>query len=197
MDDIYSIAASGMAAQRTQMNLIAENLANAGLPRSDGAAFHARSAVFAPVGSFEQALSGAFSSAGDQIGVNVLAASSPFDDEGLGRDNETVSFGDWGADADADIQEAGVSLADTTHPFSGVAVADIVDDPQPVQYTFDPGNPFAAKSGPRKGYIALPGVDPIQQMVEMMAAGRAYDANVSMLSAAKQMDIEAADIGRL
>jgi flagellar basal-body rod protein FlgC len=197
MDDIYSIAASGMAAQRTQMNLIAENLANAGLPRSDGTAFHARSAVFAPAGSFEQALSEAFSPAGDETSVNSLSASNPFDDEGFGRDMETVSLRDWGADADADVPEAGVSIAEATPPFSGVSVADVVDDPQPVQYTFDPGNPFAAKSGPRKGYVALPGVDPIQQMVEMMAAGRAYDANVSMLSAAKQMDIEAADIGRL
>jgi flagellar basal-body rod protein FlgC len=197
MDDIYSIAASGMAAQRTQMNLIAENLANAGLPRSDGTAFRERSAVFTPAGSFEQDLFGALDPAADKTSLDSFAAPTAFEDESFGRDAGQVSSIDWGASADAEPSEVGVFAADTADALSGVTVAGIVDDAQPVQYKFDPGNPFAAKNGPRKGYVTLPGVDPIQQMVEMMAAGRAYDANVSMLSAAKQMDIEAADIGRL
>ncbi len=160
MSDVYAIAASGMAAQRTQMDLIAENLANAGVVRADGGAFHARTAVLQSASPFEP----------------VLSTALDFDDAGSGE---------LGFDGDA---------ADDT---AGVAVADVVERASAPQYRFDPGNPFAAKSGARKGYVTLPDVDPIEQMISLVASGRAYDADVAMLAAAKQMDSEAADIGRV
>jgi flagellar basal-body rod protein FlgC len=159
MSDVYEIAASGMSAQRTQMNLIAENLANAGVTRADGTVFHPKVAVLETASPFEASLSAAVS--------NTALELSDF------------AFADERADEPA-----------------GVAVADIVDQEGGPQYRFDPANPFAAKIGSRKGYVMLPDVDPIGQMVALVSSGRAYDANVSMLNAAKQMDIEAAEIGR-
>lgn len=161
MSDAYDIAASGMTAQRAQMDVIAENLANAGVPRADGSVFHAKTAVFAQSSGFETAFEDA-----------LTFSESP------------------------DFSEASMAYGDATEP-SGVQVVDIAQTSDPAQYRFDPGNPFAARTGAHKGYIALPGVDPIQQMVGLVSAGRAYDANVSMLAAAKQMDIEAADVDRV
>jgi flagellar basal-body rod protein FlgC len=161
MSDIYDIASSGMSAQRTQMDLIAQNLANAGVPRADGTVFHARAAVLEQVSPFSSAL--------------ISALDEPTSDEFADLDDS----GDWNA------------------PPSGVQVASVVERTDAPQYRFDPGNPFAARSGQHKGFVALPDVDPIEQMVDLVSAGRAYDANVSMLSAAKQMDVEAADIDRV
>jgi len=160
MGDVYEIATSGMAAQRMQMDLIAANLANAGVVRADGGVFHPKTAVLTSSSAFEPVLRTA--ALGD------------------GED----SFGEFAfADEPADAQ-------------AGVTVADIVTQERGPQYRFDPGNPFAAKGGAHKGYVMLPDVDPIEQMVALVASGRAYDADVSMLQAAKQMDMEAADIGR-
>jgi flagellar basal-body rod protein FlgC len=159
---MYAIAASGMAAQRTQMDVIADNLAHAGVVRADGGVYRSKTAVLASESSFEPAMRGAL----------------------LGDTSSDFGF----ALADADEMTDGPS---------GVTVADVVEDERPPQYRFDPGNPFAAKSGSHAGYVALPDVDPIQQMVALVGSGRAYDADVSMLQAAKQMDIEAADIARV
>jgi flagellar basal-body rod protein FlgC len=163
MSDIYAIAASGMAAQRTQMDLIADNLANAGVVRADGGVFRPKTAVLTSEAAFDPIL-------------RTALLSDPTD-----------GSGDF-ALADGDDMATGPA---------GVAVADIVEDERQPQYRFDPGNPFAAKSGSHAGYVMLPGVDPIQQMVALVGSGRAYDANVSMLQAAKQMDMEAADIARV
>ncbi len=161
MSDIYDIAASGMAAQRTQMDVIALNLANAGVPRADGSVFHAKTAVLEQAQPFEASLTSAL-------------------------------------DAPSDDDFADLTFAESVRAQqpSGVEVADVVERPDPPQYRFDPGNPFAVRSGAHKGYVVLPDVDPIEQMVALVSAGRAYDANVSMLSAAKQMDMETVDIDR-
>lgn len=150
---MYEIAASGMTAQRTQMDLIAENLANAGVVRADGSVFRPKSAVVETAGQFERAMSDA---------------------------------------ADFALVDDG----DAFEP-AGVTVARIVDMPSAPHYRFEPGNPYAAKNGAHKGYVAMPDVDPIEQMVALVASGRAYDADISMLQAAKQMDLEAADINRV
>lgn len=161
MSDVYEIAASGMAAQRTQMDLIADNLANAGVVRADGGVFRPKTAVLTSEPTFEPLL---------------RSAALRGDD----------SFGEF-AFAEAD---------DMSGEPAGAVVAEIVEQPRGPQYRFDPGNPFAVKSGSHKGFVTLPDIDPIEQMVALVSSGRAYDANVSMLQAAKQMDIEAADIGR-
>ena len=157
---MYEIAASGMTAQRTQMDLIAENLANAGVVRADGSVFRPKTAVVEGPWQFSRAMDDAWGHA------------AFFDDAPFADDEET------------------------SEP-SGVTVAGIVELPREPQYRFEPGNPYATKSGPHKGYVALPDVDPIEQMIGLVASGRAYDADVSMLQAAKQMDLEAADINRV
>jgi flagellar basal-body rod protein FlgC len=184
VSDIYQIAASGMAVQRTQMDLIAENLANAGVVQAGSNVFHPKTAVVQSAAPFqaamddalEQPLAQQFSSAqAFELASAPLLQADPFD---------IVPFG-----AEDGAREDG-------HLGGGVTVAGIVEQQRPAQFRLDPGNPLAARSGPHKGYVALPDIDPIQQMVELVASGRAYDADVSMLEAAKQMDLAAADIER-
>ncbi len=158
----FDIAASGMAAQRMQMDIIADNLANANTLRA-GAPFRARAAVFETASPFAQALEVA------------SLGSSPFG---------SPSF-----------DEFALSLEDESPP-GGVRFAGLIDSREAPAYRYDPGNPFAATDGPRKGYVEEPAVDAVTQMVGLVASGRAYDANVAVLQAAKQMEIEAADIER-
>ena len=73
----------------------------------------------------------------------------------------------------------------------GVEVADVVDDPTPPRLVFDPGHPDANK----EGYVAYPNVNPITETVDLMAATRAYEANVQAVNATKRMAEAALSIG--
>jgi flagellar basal-body rod protein FlgC len=130
----FDIAASGMTAQRTQMDVIAANLANADVRRSDGVPYRAQTAVF--------------------------EASNP-------------------------AEEARDSFAAMLDVASGGSFDDLSLDDAPVPE----GVRFA-------GYAVRPNepVDAISQMIALVSAGRAYDADVSALQAAKQMDVETIDI---
>lgn len=157
-DLAFDLAASGMAAQRIELNVIAQNLANAGTLRGEnGGPYRAR--------------------------VPVFESASPFSLE-LARANDDFAI-DFPADDDAGIRPRGVRLAS------------IVERTAAQSYRFDPQNPLAQVAGPHKGFVAVPDVDPIEEMVELIAAGRAYDADVAVLQNAKQMEVEAADIARL
>jgi len=61
---------------------------------------------------------------------------------------------------------------------------------------WDPTHPDAIKSGPREGYVELPNVDIVTEMVDMIAASRSYEANASIIEGSKSMFQRALDIGR-
>lgn len=147
----FDIAASGMAAHRVEMDLIAENIANAGLSRTAGTAFRPRVPVFEPAGdaSFASALESAL-------------GSDPSDPFAL---DAVDGPGDGGS------------------PSFGLALFDGAP-PQPVRLAGVAASPASAAD------------DSISQMVSLVAAGRAYDADVAALQAAKQMDVEAIDVDR-
>jgi flagellar basal-body rod protein FlgC len=73
----------------------------------------------------------------------------------------------------------------------GVAVAEVVEDPTPPRMVFDPGHPDANP----EGYVAYPNVNPVAEMVDLMAATRAYEANVQAVNATKRMAEAALSIG--
>ncbi|HLN47832.1 MAG TPA: flagellar basal body rod protein FlgC [Magnetospirillaceae bacterium] len=150
----FDIAASGMAAQRLSMDVIAQNLANANVQQADGSVYRARAAMFEPSASFSDAMQSA---------------------------------------VDAEFN---VSFDDDATP-AGVRFAGLIEQPSVAAYRLDPSNPLALAAGPHKGYVEVSDVDPIAQMVGLVAAGRTYDADVSALQAAKQMDTEAIDIEQL
>jgi len=73
----------------------------------------------------------------------------------------------------------------------GVAVSDVIDDTSPPRMVFDPGHPDANK----EGYVAYPNVNPVAEMVDLMAATRAYEANVQAVNASRRMAEAALAIG--
>ena len=75
---------------------------------------------------------------------------------------------------------------------TGVQVAGIVSDPAPGRRVYDPGHPDADA----QGYVTLPNVDSVTEMVDLITASRGYDANVQALNAAKTMFQKALDILR-
>ncbi len=74
----------------------------------------------------------------------------------------------------------------------GVRVVGVVEDGADFKSVYMPGHPDADAAG----YVAYPNVDVTTEMVDLLAATRAYEANVSAISAAKTMVQSALDIGR-
>ena len=79
---------------------------------------------------------------------------------------------------------------------AGVRIAEIQKDYQTEnKLVYDPTHPDAIKSGPREGYVEMPNVDVISEMVDIIAAQRAYEANASVVDGAKTMFQKALEIG--
>lgn len=76
---------------------------------------------------------------------------------------------------------------------AGVKVAGIVHDGAPPQLVHDPSHPHA---DPATGYVAYPNINVLNEMVNMLTATRAYEANVTALNSAKEMALAALEIGR-
>jgi len=75
---------------------------------------------------------------------------------------------------------------------AGVRVVGITKDNTPLKMVFDPNHPDANADG----YVAMPNVNVVAEMVDMMTATRAYEANVTAVNAAKGMAMKALEIGR-
>jgi flagellar basal-body rod protein FlgC len=137
------IAASGMTAQRTRLNVISMNLANANTTRTaDGTPYRRKTSIFqtAPIsGSFEEQFK-------DKLEKEVY----------------------------------------------GVKVSEIVPVAGEFKKIFDPSHPDADEAG----YVYLPNVNLVEEMVQMLNANRSYEANVSAIKTAKEMALKALDIGR-
>lgn len=74
----------------------------------------------------------------------------------------------------------------------GVRVVGISRDVRPPKLRYDPSHPDADVNG----YVALPNVDIVTEMVDLITASRAYEANVTAADAAKSMALRALEIGR-
>ena len=75
---------------------------------------------------------------------------------------------------------------------TSVKVVDIVNGNRPPIFKYDPGHPDANA----KGYVAMPNIQVVEEMVNMMSASRSYEANVSAIKTIKDMIYKAMEIGR-
>jgi flagellar basal-body rod protein FlgC len=73
-----------------------------------------------------------------------------------------------------------------------VQVTEIREDNRPPIMKYDPNHPDADQ----KGYVALPNINVLEEMVNMLSASRSYEANVTAVKATKQMVNQALEIGR-
>jgi flagellar basal-body rod protein FlgC len=75
---------------------------------------------------------------------------------------------------------------------TGVKVADIVEDPTPYRRRYEPSHPDADADG----FVSLPNVDVSSEMVDMLGAARAYQANLAAIGLIKDMVAKALELGR-
>ena len=75
---------------------------------------------------------------------------------------------------------------------AGVQVAGVVEDHSPDRLVYDPGHPDADALG----YVRMPNVDPVSEMVDLITASRGYEANVTAMQAAKAMFTKTLEILR-
>ncbi|MFQ5328803.1 MAG: flagellar basal body rod protein FlgC [Thermodesulfobacteriota bacterium] len=73
-----------------------------------------------------------------------------------------------------------------------VKVLDVIEDGREFKVIYEPGHPDADKDG----FVKLPNIDSIEEMVNMLSAIRAYEANVSAFNSTKEMMQKALEIGR-
>ncbi len=90
------------------------------------------------------------------------------------------------------LQQAGGGFGAQLARARGVEVAGIVEDPGPDRLVHDPGHPDADADG----YVHMPNVNPVTEMVDLISSSRAYEANVTAMQTAKQIFNKTLDIRR-
>jgi len=74
----------------------------------------------------------------------------------------------------------------------GVRVAEIFSDPSPFRLLYNPQHPDANP----EGYVAMPNVNTISEMIDMIATTRSYEANITAFKSAQNMFSKALELGR-
>ncbi|MFD2189658.1 flagellar basal body rod protein FlgC [Pistricoccus aurantiacus] len=73
----------------------------------------------------------------------------------------------------------------------GVRVKEVIEDPSPLRMEYRPEHPLADE----QGYISMPNVDPVGEMVNMISASRSYQANVEVMNTSKQLMLKTLTLG--
>jgi len=77
----------------------------------------------------------------------------------------------------------------------GVRVVTVEKDNAKPRLVYDPTHPDAIKTGARAGYVEMPNVNIVTEMVDLIAASRAYEANAAVVNGSKAMFMKALEIG--
>jgi flagellar basal-body rod protein FlgC len=162
MYDSVEVSASGLSAERLAMDVIANNLANVNTTRTpEGGAFKRQLVIF------QQKQDDASAAKATSTGGPSTTNANTADTDGFGIDG-----------VDTDLFGPDPSLAR-----AGVQVTGITQDNGPDKLVYDPGHPDADA----QGYVHMPNVDVVKEMVDMMAAQRAYEANVTAIQESRNM----------
>ena len=102
---------------------------------------------------------------------------------------ESTGGGFAGALASA---RAGGGSGGSGGPDGGVRVSGIVEDQTPNRLVYDPSHPDANA----QGYVSMPNVNPVTEMVDLISASRSYEANVTAMQTTKQMFSKTLDLLR-
>jgi flagellar basal-body rod protein FlgC len=138
-----NISATALTAEKTRIDIIAKNMANANTTRSTGGLPYRRQmAVF--------------------------------------EENKGTPFSEYLTKHNNDNNE------------KGVKISKIAEDNSPFKLVYEPGHPDADENG----YVKMPNVDVVKEMVDLISAQRSYDANITAMNASKSMLMKALEIGR-
>lgn len=74
----------------------------------------------------------------------------------------------------------------------GVEILGVIEDKEDFKEVYDPSHPDADE----RGVVRMPNVNVMEEMVDMLSATRAYEANVTAINAAKSMALKSLEIGK-
>lgn len=118
----------------------------------------------------------------DTIANNIANANTTRTPQGGPFKRQLVVFAQKSEPA-ADVAGAIDDANDPARSRAGVDVVGIVNDQSPDKLVYDPSHPDADA----QGYVHMPNVEVVKEMVDMMAASRAYEANVTAIQEARQI----------
>ncbi len=127
----------------------------------------------------------------DVISQNIANVNTTRTAEGTPYRRKTVVFQEKEADVPFS-QYLSEQSRDSLSAGGGVRVTGIVEDQTPFKEVYDPSHPDADDNG----IVRMPNVEVVTEMVNMISATRAYEANVTALNASKSMAVKALEIGR-
>lgn len=117
------------------------------------------------------------------VGQNIANAQTTRGPDGLPYQRKVVSF---------ETVMRDVPGADGSRRVEGLRVSSVTGDPTPGHKIYHPGHPHADASG----MVQMPNVNVSQEMVDLITASRAYEANLSVVRTARQMAMKAMQIGK-
>ncbi len=157
--DLFDITASSMSAQRTQMDTISSNIANANTTRNargEKEVYKKKEVTFQAVYK-------------DRLQNN-------------GSQTPTANFV-AGATPNGAFLNGGITFGNNSTTCQGVEVAGITDSKEPYRTIYDPAHPDADENG----MVTLPNVNIVEEMVNMVNASKAYEASATIANTAKTM----------
>lgn len=83
------------------------------------------------------------------------------------------------------------NAAENARTVGGVRVSEVVEDSSPLRLEYRPEHPLANDGG----YVEMPNVDPVGEMVNMISASRSYQANVEVMNTSKQIMLKTLTLG--
>ena len=122
----------------------------------------------------------------DTIASNIANASTTRGENGLPYIRKIAVF------QESLQQELDKTTGTYKDNFKGVKAVGIVDDSSPLRRVYDPSHPDADQ----EGYVTMPNVNILNEMADMIASTRAYEANVNSMNAIKNMFSKALEIGK-
>lgn len=166
----FNISALGLSAQRKRMNAIASNMANAETTRTEEGGPYRRKIVLLKASSqqiFSKVLRSAGLPAGGRVGLQLTTTQ------------------------EGHLSGGGFELNVTESAASGVTTVE-KEDNSPFKMVHDPSHPDADA----EGYVRMPNVNIVTEMVDMISASRAYEANVTAINAAKNIVRDSLEISQ-
>jgi flagellar basal-body rod protein FlgC len=155
--DAMDISATGLYAQRLKMDTVASNIANMNTTRQPDG-------TVGPYVRKQVVFSAVYNQAKSGLGAVSENVNPVYDSTQGGM-----------------TLKGGINYDSSTT--TGVEVSQIADDKNPFKMVYNPGHPDANKDG----FVKMPNINVVTEMVDMMTASRCYEANTTAIEASKSM----------
>ena len=176
-----NISGSALTAQRLRLDIVSENISNIDTTRTENGGPYRRKVV-----QFQAVNEGNFKTAlGAAIERNINRT--------INRNNERHVIDSRLSERRLDRLERRLdNMLAVKSTDGGVIVREIIEDDTPFKTIWDPTHPDADEYG----YVLMPNVELVKEVVDAMSASRSYEANVTAINAIKLMANKALEVGR-